>query len=80
MINKINEDRHEHIITIEDPIEFLHPNKNCLVNQREVHADTHSFANSCALPCGRTLTWCLSGRCVTWKRLKRRCASLKPGT
>lgn len=46
MIDKINQDRHEHIITIEDPIEFLHPHKNCLVNQREVHADTHSFSNA----------------------------------
>ncbi|MCS6886028.1 MAG: type IV pilus twitching motility protein PilT [Acidobacteriota bacterium] len=46
MIDKINQDRHEHIITIEDPIEFLHPHKNCIVNQREVHADTHSFANA----------------------------------
>ncbi len=43
MINKINEDRHEHIITIEDPIEYLHPHKNCVVNQREVGADTASF-------------------------------------
>src|SRR5690242_1758160 len=43
MIDKINQDRHEHIITIEDPIEFLHPHKNCLVNQREVGADTVSF-------------------------------------
>src|SRR5216110_438607 len=34
------------MITIEDPIEFLHNHKRCLVNQREVHADTHSFANS----------------------------------
>jgi twitching motility protein PilT len=46
MIDKVNRDRHEHIITIEDPIEYLHPHKNCLVNQREVHADTHSFANA----------------------------------
>ena len=46
MIDKINSDRHEHIITIEDPIEFMHPNKNCLVNQREVHADTKSFSIS----------------------------------
>src|SRR5215468_459584 len=38
--------REEHMITIEDPIEFLHNHKKCLVNQREVHADTHSFANS----------------------------------
>jgi twitching motility protein PilT len=43
VIDKINTDRHEHIITIEDPIEYLHPHKNCLVNQREVGADTVSF-------------------------------------
>jgi twitching motility protein PilT len=43
IIDKINVDRHEHIITIEDPIEYLHPHKNCLVNQREVGADTQSF-------------------------------------
>ena len=43
IIDKINTDRHEHIITIEDPIEYLHPHKNCLVNQREVGADTGSF-------------------------------------
>ncbi|MBI4853078.1 MAG: type IV pilus twitching motility protein PilT [Acidobacteria bacterium] len=46
MIDKVNQDRHEHIITIEDPIEFLHPHKNCVVNQREVHSDTHSFGNA----------------------------------
>ena len=43
LIDYINETRHEHIITIEDPIEFLHPHKNCLVNQRELHANTLSF-------------------------------------
>src|SRR5512132_3697656 len=43
IIDKINTDRHEHIVTIEDPIEYLHPHKNCLVNQREVGADTQSF-------------------------------------
>src|SRR5436190_3770724 len=46
MLDKINSEREEHMITIEDPIEFLHNHKKCLVNQREVHADTHSFANS----------------------------------
>ncbi|HEV2720269.1 MAG TPA: type IV pilus twitching motility protein PilT [Thermoanaerobaculia bacterium] len=46
MIDKINRERHEHIITIEDPVEFLHQHKNCVVNQRELHADTHSFANA----------------------------------
>jgi twitching motility protein PilT len=43
IIDKINTDRHEHIITIEDPIEYLHPHKNCVVNQREIGADTQSF-------------------------------------
>ena len=43
IINKINTDNNHHIITIEDPIEYLHPHKNCVVNQREVGADTQSF-------------------------------------
>jgi twitching motility protein PilT len=43
MIDYINTIRTDHIVTIEDPIEFVHRNKNCLVNQREVGADTHSF-------------------------------------
>jgi twitching motility protein PilT len=46
MLDKINNERHEHIITIEDPIEFVHQHKNCLVNQREVHADTKSFTDA----------------------------------
>jgi twitching motility protein PilT len=43
MINKINQERNEHIVTVEDPIEYLHPHKGCIVNQREVGADTESF-------------------------------------
>ncbi len=43
MLDKINNERQEHIITIEDPIEYLHPHKKCLVNQREVNADTQGF-------------------------------------
>jgi twitching motility protein PilT len=46
MIDTINQKRHEHILTIEDPIEFLHNHKGCLVNQREVNSDTHSFSNA----------------------------------
>ena len=46
MLDKINSERHEHMLTVEDPIEYLHQHKKCVVNQREVHADTHSFANS----------------------------------
>ncbi|MDX6646519.1 MAG: twitching motility protein PilT [Miltoncostaeaceae bacterium] len=46
LINEINETRDCHIITVEDPIEFLHRHKKSIVNQREVGADTHSFANA----------------------------------
>ncbi|WP_428241525.1 type IV pilus twitching motility protein PilT [Gynuella sp.] len=46
MINYINENRYEHILTIEDPIEFVHESKKCLVNQREVHRDTHGFSEA----------------------------------
>jgi twitching motility protein PilT len=46
IIDKINKERHEHILTIEDPIEFLHNHKNCIVNQREVNADTRGFAQA----------------------------------
>jgi len=46
MIDRLNEERHAHIITIEDPIEYLHRHKNCLVNQREVNSDTKGFAQA----------------------------------
>jgi twitching motility protein PilT len=46
MLDKINSERNEHIVTIEDPIEYLHSHKKCLINQRELHADTHSFPNA----------------------------------
>ena len=44
MIDKINNERREHILTMEDPIEYIHQHKGCLVNQREVHSDTQGFA------------------------------------
>jgi twitching motility protein PilT len=46
LIDHINQKRSDHIITIEDPIEFVHENKNCLVNQREVHSHTDSFKDA----------------------------------
>jgi twitching motility protein PilT len=46
MLNEINETREEHILTIEDPIEFLHTHKRCLVNQREIGADAQGFAEA----------------------------------
>lgn len=46
MVDYINQTKHHHILTIEDPIEFVHDNKLSLINQREVHRDTHSFKNA----------------------------------
>ncbi len=46
MLDKVNRERAEHIVTIEDPVEYLHSHKKCIVNQRELHADTHSFPNA----------------------------------
>src|SRR5438270_1497104 len=46
LLDKINSERRGHILTIEDPIEYIHQHKNCLVNQREVHSDTNSFSNA----------------------------------
>src|SRR5713226_5002994 len=46
MLDKINAERHDHILTIEDPIEYIHQHKSCLVNQREVHGDTDTFGNA----------------------------------
>ena len=46
MVDHINSNKREHILTIEDPIEFVHENKLCVLNQREVHRDTHSFNNA----------------------------------
>ncbi|MBF8224235.1 type IV pilus twitching motility protein PilT [Halomonas sp. 328] len=44
LVDYVNETRYDHILTIEDPVEFVHRSKRCLVNQRELHRDTHGFA------------------------------------
>jgi twitching motility protein PilT len=46
IVDKINRERHDHILTVEDPIEYLHRHQNCLINQREVYSDTPSFASA----------------------------------
>jgi twitching motility protein PilT len=46
MLDKINRERHEHIVTVEDPVEYLHAHKSCIVNQREIHSDTHDFTHA----------------------------------
>jgi twitching motility protein PilT len=46
MVNHVNESEYGHILTVEDPIEFVHDSKKCLINQREVGPHTHSFSNA----------------------------------
>ena len=46
MLDKVNRERSEHIVTIEDPVEYLHSHKKCIVNQRELHADTHKIGRA----------------------------------
>ena len=73
MIDYINTQRNEHIMTIEDPIEFLHRDKKSIVNQREVEVDTQAFRRRpCAAPCARTRTSSSSARCATTRRSRRR--------
>ena len=57
MVDMINGEREEHILTIEDPIEFLHSHRKCIVNQREIGADALDFATAPeGAPCARTRT------------------------
>ena len=85
MVDFINEKRFDHILTIEDPIEFLHESKKCLINQREVNRDTRSFSTALrsALREDPVSLWLV--RCVIlrpfvlrWQQLKRVTLSLAP--
>ena len=68
MINYINETRSEHILTIEDPIEFIHPSKRSIIHQRELGQDTRSFANALKSALREDPDIILV-RCVTWIQL-----------
>jgi twitching motility protein PilT len=67
MVNHLNENEYGHVLTVEDPIEFVHESKKCLVNQREVGPHTLSFANALrsALREDPTPSWW--AKCATWK-------------
>ena len=80
MVDRINSTRAEHIITIEDPIEFLHRDKKGYVNQREVEVDTPSSAPRCALLCVRIPTSSWSAKCAISKPSAPRCTPPKPAT
>ena len=72
MINYINETQPAHILTIEDPIEFVHQSKKALVNQRELHQHTHSFANALRSALREDPDVILVARCATPKPLASR--------
>ena len=68
MVNHKNENEAGHILTVEDPIEFVHTSKKSLINQREVHRDTHGFNEALRSALREDPDTILSrARCVTWK-------------
>ena len=71
MIDYINRTRHCHIITIEDPIEYVHRHQSAVVDQREIGSDAPSLPKRCDRSSARTRTWFSSGRCATWRRSHR---------
>jgi twitching motility protein PilT len=81
LIDVINQSRDDHIITIEDPIEFVHDNKRCLVNQREVRVHTHSLQRTPCVPrSAKTRTSCSSAKCATSRRSPSRSRPLRRDT
>jgi twitching motility protein PilT len=80
IIDKINNERHEHILTIEDPIEYLHPHKGCMVNQREVGPTPTTSRRRSSTSFARTPTSSSSARCATSRRSRRRSSSPRPVT
>ena len=81
MIDHMNRTMHKHIVTIEDPIEFLHPDRNSIVNQREVGQDTASPSSArCGACCARTRTSSSSARCATRRRSRPRSPPRRPAT
>jgi len=67
MVNHVNENEQGHILTIEDPIEFVHESKKCLINQREVGPHTLSFANALRSALREDRTSSSWARCATWR-------------
>ena len=68
MVDHLNENEYGHILTVEDPIEFVHDSKKCLINQREVGPHTLSSPTRCARRCAKTRTTSWSAKCATSRR------------
>ena len=67
MVDHINHTRSCHIVTIEDPVEYLHTDDLAAIDQREVGFDTDSFGSAMRVVCARTPTSSWSARCGTWR-------------
>ena len=67
IIDECNRTRKDHILTIEDPIEFVHKSQNCIINHREVGTHTEVFLRPCAAPSVKTRILSWSARCAIWK-------------
>jgi twitching motility protein PilT len=80
MVNHVNENMYGHILTVEDPIEFVHQSKKCLINQREVGPHTLSFRMRCARRCARTRTSSWLAKCAIWKPSAWHSPAPKPDT
>ena len=80
MVNHVNENEYGHVLTIEDPIEFLHESKKCLINQREVGPHTLSFSNALRSALREDPDSSSSAKCATWRRSGWRSPPRKPAT
>ena len=80
MVDVVNKERAGHIMTVEDPIEFLHKHQKCIVNQREVGADTHGFSAALANVLRQDPDVILVGRCETSRRSRPPSRRPRPAT
>jgi len=80
MIDHINKNEYGHILTVEDPIEFVHTSQKCLINQREVHRDTHGFNEALRSALREDPDYILVGEMRTWKPSAWRSPPRKPAT
>ena len=79
MIDHVNATRCAHVMTVEDPIEFLHRDNRSIINQREVRSTPGRSPTRCAARCARTPTSSWSAKCATSRRSRRRCTPPETG-
>ena len=80
LVDLVNRSRSDHVITIEDPIEFVHPNKACIITQRQVGVTPSRSSRRSAPPCARTPTSFSWAKCAIWRRCRSPLKPPRPGT